>query len=51
MDWLEELEKWADEARAEDIATKLGISAEAATELIGFVDEGLDNCDDPLEID
>ena len=45
-DWFDELDKFVSEAEPPDVASKLGISKEAAEALLSFAEEGLESCED-----
>lgn len=48
-DWFEELDKFVSEAEPPDVASKLGLSTEAAEALLSFAEEGLESCDEDEE--
>lgn len=48
-DWFEELDKFISEAEPEDVASKLGLSKEAAEALLSFAEEGLESCEEEDE--
>jgi hypothetical protein len=45
-DWFDELDKFVSEAEPPDVASKLGISKEAAEALLSFAEEGLESCEE-----
>ncbi len=45
-DWFEELDTFVDAANPEDVASKLGISKEAAEAFLSFAEEGLESCEE-----
>lgn len=45
-DWFEELDEFVSKAEPDDVASKLGISKEAAEALLSFAEEGLESCEE-----